>query len=182
MRFFTPELYIQFNSSDDEVADLANDAWENAVQKYQRHLENIRPRMPPQVRKVADLCLHDYEVLGFQQEFQSASPLPEPFWPAPFWSAVAIMFLKREQTLRFLIYVLWDRVREHEAKKDWPFAAERKHWLYDEVDIEADQRGLFLHRVLFSDGMVVEIPFATAITTSLTLPASSEESATRRIA
>ena len=34
MRFFTPELYTQFNSSDDGVADHANEAWENALQEY----------------------------------------------------------------------------------------------------------------------------------------------------
>src|SRR5439155_1551888 len=43
MRFFTPELYVQFNSPDDEVADRANEAWETALQSYQNHLTALRP-------------------------------------------------------------------------------------------------------------------------------------------
>ncbi len=182
MRFFAPELYMQFNSSDDEVADRANEAWEKALQEYQRHLETIRHLMPPQVRKITELCLHDAEVLGFEQEMQSAFPFPEPFWPGPLWSAAAILSLMQDRTVRTLIYMLWDRVREHQAKEDWPFSKARKHWLYDEVDVETDHRGLFLHRILFSDGSVVEIPFVTAMTSSVALPTEEEGGATRRIA
>jgi hypothetical protein len=182
MRFFTPELYLQFNSPDDEVADRANEAWEKALHDYQRHLDTIRHRMPTQVRKLAELCLHDAEVLGLEQELQSAFPFPEPFWPGPFWSAVAILSLKQDQTVWCLIYMLWDRIREYPAKEDWPFSKARKHWLYDEVDVETDHRGLFLHRILLSDGSIVEIPFVTVITSSVALPAGDEDSTARQIA
>src|SRR5258707_257653 len=150
MRFFTPELYTQFNSADDQLADRANEAWEKALQEYQRHLEAMRHLMPTQVRKLAELCLHDAEVLGFEQDLQSFFPFPEPECPAPVWSAVAILSLKQEGTIRSLIYMLWDRVREYAAKEDWQFSKLRKHWLYDEVDVVADYRGMFLHRILFS--------------------------------
>jgi hypothetical protein len=182
MRFFTPELYIQFNSSDDEIANLANEAWEQALQDYSRHLENIRRRLPSQVRKIADLNLHDFDVVGFDQELQSAFPVPEPFWPGPFWSAMAMLSVKQERNLRCLIYMLWDGIREYPARKDWPFATERRHWLYDELDIDDDRRGLFFHRIMFSDGAIAEIPFATAITTNLTLPATDERAAKRQSA
>lgn len=182
MRFFTPELYSQFNSSDDEVADRANEAWEAALQEYQRHLDAIRQRMPSQVRKVAELDLHDAEVLGVEQELQSLFPFPEQFWPGPIWSAVAILSLKQEGTIRSLIYMLWDRVREYPAKDDWQFSKLRKHWLYDEVDVAPDHHGLFLHRILFSDGSVAEIPFVSVIISSVTLSAADEGNLTRRIA
>lgn len=182
MRFFTPELYMRFNSSDDEVADRANEAWDKALQEYQRHLEAIRSRMTSQVRKIAELCLHDAELLGLEEEHQSLAPFPEPFWPGPLWSAVAIVSLKQGESIRSLIYMLWDRVRQYPSREDWPFSKARKHWLYDEVDVAADHRGMYLHRVLFSDGSVVEIPFVSAITSSVTLPAATENGATRRIA
>jgi hypothetical protein len=180
MRFFTPELYIQFNSPDDEAADRANEAWEKALHDYRGHLDTIRHRMPSQVRKVAELCLHDAELLGFEQELQSAFPFPEPFWPTPFWSAAAILSLKQDRTVRCLVYMLWDRIREYPAQEDWPFSKARKYWLYDEVDVETDRRGLFLHRILFSDGSIVEIPFVTVITSSVTLPEGDEGSSARR--
>jgi hypothetical protein len=182
MRFFTPELYVQFNSADDEVADRANEAWEKTLKEYQSHLDAIRDSMPSQVRKVADLCLHDAEVLGFEQEVQSPFPFPESVSPTPHWSAVAILCLKQDRTILSLIYLLWDRIREYSAEKDWRFSKARKHWLYDEVDVAADHRGAFLHRILFSDGSVVEIPFLSAIISSVTLPAAEEDGASRRIA
>lgn len=182
MRFFTPERYIQFNSPDDEVADRANEAWEKALDEYRRHLGTIQEKMPSQVRKVAELCLHDAELLGFEQETQPLFSFPEPFWPGPLWSTMAILSLKQDQTIRSLIYLLWDRVREYPAKEDWPFSKARKHWLYDELDVAPDQRGAFLHRILFSDGSVVELPFVSAIVSSVSLPAGHEDGAARRIA
>ncbi len=182
MRFFTPELYIRFNSSDDVTADRANEAWEKALAEYGRHLDTIRNKMPSQVRKIAELCLHDAEFLGLEQGTQSHYSFPEPFHPGPLWSSVAILSLKQDRTVRSLIYMLWDCVREFPAKKDWPFGPARKRWLYEEMDLAPDQRGAFLHRILFSDGSVVEIPFVSAIVSSVSLPATSDDGATRRIA
>jgi hypothetical protein len=180
MRFFTTELYVLFNSPDDEVADRANEEWERALQAYKRHLDTMRDRMPSQVRKVAELSLHDAEVLGM--EFQSLSPLPEQFGPTPLWSAMAILSLKQDRTIQSLIYTLWDRVREYPAQDGWRFSKTRKHWLYDEVDITPDRHGTFLHRILFSDGAIVEIPFVSAIINTVNLPVAEDASKSRRIA
>src|SRR5437667_11946449 len=78
MRFFTPELYARFNSSDDDVADRANEAWEKALQEYQRHLDAIRDQMPSQVRTVAGLNYHDAELIGLEQDVQSFAPSTQP--------------------------------------------------------------------------------------------------------
>jgi hypothetical protein len=168
MRFFTPELYLRYNSSDDEVADLADSEWENALEQYKHYLDSIRDRMPLNVRQLAELCLHDAEVLGFQKEIQSAFPFAEPFRPG--WSVVSIVSLKQAQSVKTLFYFLWDRIREYPANQDWQFSKLGRHWLYDEVDIAQDNRGMFLHRVLFSDGSVVEIPFVSAIASDVNLP------------
>ena len=182
MRFFTPELYLQFNSSVDATADRANDAWEKSLQEYQRHLDAIRPTMPSQIKKISELCLHDAELLGFEQEMQSFLPFTETLWPGPLCSSVAVVSLEHEGKLHSLIYMLWDRVGEYPAQGDWPFSTLRKHWLYDEVDVSPDHRGMFLHRILFSDGSVVEIPFMSVITSSVNLPAANEGRIAKRIA
>ena len=180
MRFFTPELYLQSNSEDDEVADRADEAWEKALKDYQSHLDSIRDRMPPEVRKVAELCLHDAEVLGFEQKTQLFVPFPKQ--PGPIGCPVAILFLKQDRTIESLIYMLADPVRQYPAKKGWPFSKSRKHWLYDEVDMAADHPGVFLHRILFSDGCVVGIPFLSAIISSVLLPEADDSSLKKRIA
>jgi hypothetical protein len=167
MQFFTPELYQQFNSSNDDEADRADAAWEAAVEAYRRHLDSIRDKMPSQVRSVAELCLHDAELLACTQEVQSLFAQPvESSWPGPVWSAVAILSLRQAEKVWSLIYLLWDRLQEHPPKEDWRFSQSHKHWLYDEVDLAADQRGMFVHRILFSDGSVLEIPFVSVVTHS----------------
>lgn len=170
MRFFTPELYVRFNSSDEEEADRANEAWEKALVDYRKHLDSIQDRVPSQVRKLADLCLHDAELLACEQPVE---PLPsfqvEPFGH-PFWFAMAILSLRQDGQIVSLIYMLWDRIREYPPPENWPFSKLRTHWLYDEVDLTTTQRGgQFLHRILLSDGRVLEVPFVSAIRHSLPL-------------
>jgi hypothetical protein len=183
MRFFTRELYIQFNSPDDAIADQANEKWEKALQDYRSHLDDIRQRMPSQIRKLAELSLHDAEVLGFDKELESLIPFTEPFWHEawPIWSKAAVLFLRQDNTIRSLIYLLWDDIREYPPKEDWPFSKSRQHWLYDEFDL-VDGRRAFIHRILFSDGCIAEIPFASVITSTARLPAMDTREETRQIA
>jgi hypothetical protein len=160
MRFFSPELYVRFNSSDADEADRANEEWETALHEYRRHLEGLHDQLPSQVRRLAELCLHDAELLAFNQVIEPVGAFPvEPLWPASAWSAVGILCLKQDAEALSLIYFLWDRVTEHPPPSDWTFSRERKHWLYDEVDVAPGGRRMFWHRVLFSDGSVIEIPF-----------------------
>jgi len=34
MRFFTPDLYLRFNSDDDDIADGADAEWQTVVKDY----------------------------------------------------------------------------------------------------------------------------------------------------
>jgi hypothetical protein len=183
MRFFSPELYLQFNSSDEDEADRGNEAWEAAIEAYHQHLESLRDQMPSHVRKLVELCLHDWQLLAFHQEIEPLASSPgEPASPSPFWAAVAMVSLQQDARVLSLIYVLWDRMREYPAKGDWPFSKSRKHWLYDEVDVAKGPRGGFLHRVLFSDGSVMEIPFLTVFTYGFPLATSDVDQTSRGIA
>jgi hypothetical protein len=184
MRYFTPELYLQFNSENDEVADRADEAWESAIQEYRRHLHAIRDKMPSHVSKLSELCLHDAEVLGFERDLQPLYPYPEPhpYWAGPILTATAIISLKERNTVRSLVYMLVDEVRIHEAITGWPFSNTRKHWLYDEIDVLPGRRGMFVQRILFSDGSIAEIPFASVVTSAVSLPGSESESVAKRTA
>jgi hypothetical protein len=61
MKFFTQELYRRCRSTDDDV-DAASEEWEQANERYERHLQDIQVRMPPQVRDLTLLLLHDARV------------------------------------------------------------------------------------------------------------------------
>jgi hypothetical protein len=158
MRFFTPVLYLQFNSPDDEIANEADKAWEEALTRYQRHLEVIKDQMPEQARALAELHLHDCEVLGWDEA--TLPDLRDTGRPFPVWSAFSVLSVRRDSEVFSLNYVLWDKIRRYPAPDGWPFSKSRPHWLYDEIDVAADEPGRFMHRILFSDGTTAEIPFA----------------------
>jgi hypothetical protein len=112
MRYFTRQLYQQFNSADDEEADHADQEWEAAIERYRQHREGLRDRMPANVAKLADLNLHDAEILSRAEETQPGAPffgddLP---WPVPvaIWSALAIVSVRMGADVLLLLYGLWD--------------------------------------------------------------------------
>jgi hypothetical protein len=174
---------VRFNASDDEEADRANEAWEAALTEYRRHLDAIRDRTPSQIRKLAELCLHDGELLACEQAVEPQFPFPfEPFAMPPYWSAMGIVGVKQGGEIASLIYLLWDRLREYPAPERWPFSKARTHWHYDEVDLAPDRRGSFLHRVLLSDGRVLEIRFVSVFVQNLSLSPPVEGIRVRRTA
>src|SRR5437867_2658966 len=95
MRFFTPELYLKFNSSNEEEADQADEAWEAAIRAYQLHLDSVRDRMPSPVVRLTELCLHDAEVLACDEKAEPLFPLLEPLRTGPTWAAVAILSVRQ---------------------------------------------------------------------------------------
>jgi hypothetical protein len=181
MKFFTPELFIKYNSSDDDEADRADEKWEAAIRAYREHLAGLRDQMPSQVKKLADLCLHDAEFLACDQPTEPFFPSLS-FEPFAFWSGFAILSIRQGNKIVSLIYLLWDRVRKYEPCEEWPFSERRTHWLYDEVDVSPNERRLFFHRVLLSDGVIMEIPFHSALIHSFSLEAGRESDPSRRVA
>lgn len=167
MRFFPRDLYARLNSSREEEVDEASARWEEAVSAYEIYLETVRADMPSHVRSLADAYLHDAEFLALSENVQPA--LPEWF-PFPYWTANAVLLLKQDGIFRTFVYGLLDRVRTREAPEDWPLSKLQKHWLCDEVLMNPDRRRGFLHRILFSDGEVVEIPFLTFNEVRFSLP------------
>ena len=157
MKFFTPELCVRFNSSNDEIADRANEEWEAALSAYQQHLASIRDQMPSPAEKLAGLCLHDAELL--------ACEAAEAWFPLQLRSAV--VSVRQDNQIVSLFYTLWGHIREQPSPEGWPFSKASIHWLYDEVDVESWGTHRLLHRVLLSDGRVLEIPFLTVMIQSL---------------
>lgn len=171
MRFFTPDLFIRFNSADDEEADRADEEWEAAIAAYRQHLESIRDQMPSHVGKLATLNLHDAELLDAEQPTEAATTpgLSKLFGG---WSGLAEMSVRQGNDIFSLVYAVWDGIRRHQPQGPWPFSAQRKHWLYDEVDVASGRPGAFVHRILWSDGTVLEIPFVLILVHSFPLPES----------
>src|SRR6266403_539801 len=76
MRFFTPELYVRFNSPDENEADRANEEWDAAIDRYTAHLAALHGKMPHHVAKLAEVSLHDAELLARDQSSEPISVVP----------------------------------------------------------------------------------------------------------
>jgi hypothetical protein len=161
MKFFTPELYLRYNSPDDDVADLADETWELAIHDYQVSLDVFRNLMPPRVRELVDgPSLHDAELIAFQADIfetidePSASPM------------AATISLKIGHQIVHLDYLLWDTVAQSPRIESWPFHSSPVHWLYDEVELDGSEsigHQRFCHKILFSNGRTVAVPFVDVI-------------------
>jgi len=146
MKFFTPELYLEINSRDLGLVEKAHEKWENAIDRYRKHLAEIRPRMTPNARKLAQsVCLHDATFLGLGLMF-----LPSSI------GKHAIITLRQGEMQVFLFYLLFKDPLIEEVKS-WPFSSKTVDWLYDEFDIQPD--GGQQHEVLLSDGRVLTLSF-----------------------
>jgi hypothetical protein len=175
MKHFTPQLYQQFNSFDVDEAERADEAWDREEVAYKERLNSILPHLPSQIVKLSQLCLHDGEVLSRTEVAEPIGGIKlfgETFpYPMPFWTAVATIFVRLGDELVALLYSLVDHVRTIPAPDDWRFSKEQEQWLYDEVDIDVDdRRGPFVHRILFSTGISIEIRFANVIIQKVKLP------------
>jgi hypothetical protein len=175
MKYFTPQLYQQFNSFNVDEAEHADEEWDKREVAYKERLNDIKTRMPLQIIKLSQLCLHDAEVLVRTEQFEvidGTSHIIEPFgFPFPLWTAVATIFVQLGDELVSLIYCLADRVKTTPAPEGWRFSNEQEQWLYDEVDVEMNKRELFVHRILFSTGIVLEIRFVSVVIQKFKLPA-----------
>ena len=147
MKYFTPELYLRFNARDRAVVARAHEEWESAIEKYQKHLAQIRPRLRPNLRRLAKtLCLHDASYLG----------LGRPKIPRLHHS-LAVLAAQKNSTVYLLVYMLAQEPHVHEPKGNWPFSKKDVHWLYDEFDVE--RNGNLRHEVLLSDGRRITFQF-----------------------
>jgi len=165
MRFFTPDLFLRFNSEDDEVADAAHEEWELLTAEYHHNLKKVLRNASESIRKLSDLCFHDAEVydLSFDPSGRGGShpayiagPRIPPFVSRP---TPATMRLTLGNQSVCLIYFLWDGLIHNSPVPNWPERQRSLLWLYDEIDEIWSNFGMYVHRILFSNGFIVEIPF-----------------------
>jgi hypothetical protein len=181
MLFFTPELYLRYNSQDDKIALAADAEWEAEIVRYHQHLDIVRQKMPVQVDELSSLCLHDGDILKRQEQLGPLSSGCFEGWPGPpqllpLWYRFATLFVRLEDELVTLFYFLCDHMTEQPAAQDWPFSKKREHWLYDEVHWQGDDSGRFTHLILLSSGVVLTIPFVTVLISRVPLSPGSAES------
>lgn len=147
MRFFTPELYVRFNSAVTSVANRADADWERALTAYRKHLNSIRPKLTASIASLtSNTCLHDAEYLGFSKMTMPAMT-----------GDVAMIAVRKDGAVNFLVYVLDGEPLVTRPLEDDLFDVSQPQWLYDELDVAGN--GVFQHDILLSDGRVLSIRF-----------------------
>jgi hypothetical protein len=153
MKFFTLQLYQQFNSFDDVEAERANEAWEQAIIAYKQQLDSVRDCMSSQLIILSELCLHDAEVLK-REEFTDINET----------MSVAVITLRLNEEIISLFYCLWDHIRVNDAPDNWHGSKFKEYWLYDEVQVYDKCRFTnFMHSIMLSTGVVLDIPFTSVV-------------------
>src|SRR5262249_48548307 len=72
MKYFTPELIAMGHSEDDRVLNEQERLWEEAGDRYVAHLETVRPRFPPGLRKIDEsYYLHDAMICSMARRDQT---------------------------------------------------------------------------------------------------------------
>ena len=147
MQYFTPELVLNLNSSDGDVVDEAMARWEKAVDSYQKHLRKLRNEMPEELQPITHLSLHDWKLVKL--------------WHGPGRRGGSVMLvLQNGEDMFVLSYRLSDKLRRSNAPEGWSSEAGHVEWLYDEVDFDTENQKSYIHRVLFSDGTILALPFS----------------------
>ena len=148
LRYFTPDLYLRFNATDARMAEEADADWARATAAYAQHLKDLK--LPKDVESLSKLSPHDAAVTAISEatNFEGAPGL--------------LIELHHEGKGKALIYSLKGETRTEPAPPKWPFNKVPKLWMYDEVDAGVES-GVFFHRILFSDGAILEIPFIKII-------------------
>ncbi len=165
MKFFTPELYLRYNSADDAEADRADEEWEEALRRYRASLSGHSGAMSHRVKDLAERAsLHDAELLSIQEDVAAPSLKSRPNRPF----SVATISLADGENITNLVYILNAPIEQSPSDPNWPFSKLRTHWLYDEIDVEErpPRPPLYIHRILWSDGRVISIPFLDVIVQS----------------
>jgi hypothetical protein len=166
MKFFTRDLYMQFNSSEMAEADAADELWEETIGAYRRYLRAVQKELPEPARRLSKLSFHDAELMNSKNPFLMT--LPE---------AGLIGVAKKVEEAQWRVYLiwysLWGKVHESTAVAKWPFSKENVHWLYDEFDIARRGSRRFIHRILLSDGRILVVPFSDLGVQRMTMNAES---------
>jgi hypothetical protein len=178
MRFFTPERFIKFGSTDDEEADRADDEWEMAIDAYERHLAPLKKKLPESAVPLFESSFHDWEFLMFDTNNPGAIrvlPLKKKFHSAS-------LYLQSGDKVADLFYVLCGGVREQLGRRHKEFGTGTKIWLYDEIDRYEKIPDSFVHRILWSDGKETEIPFYSVVIHTLSIHQNGARPKNRRAA
>lgn len=151
MKFFTPQLYLEFQSPIFTIATMADAKWEVATCRYRAHLNNLP--LTPAVAILNDLCFHNAQFVSLRNK-----------------KSLVIIVVSMPNGIFELVY--YDaNYRISPPVAAWHKTFPTKHsrvpinevfWLYEELHHKNNK---FRYEILTNDGRVIKITFATITVT-----------------
>jgi hypothetical protein len=157
MKYFTPELYVQFNEAPDNDAEAVHDEWQRVGRKYSRRYRKIEPHLPKELRRFHDeQCLHDADVVGPALLTTRTTPrgAQKVTIVAEQINTLVPEFLN---TIAILEYTVTEPPLLEKPVEAKVFSSRQVEWMYDEIDLV--EPGVFSHSIFLSTGVVVTIRF-----------------------
>lgn len=156
MKYFTAEIVNNdVRGANKEVSDRE---WEDAQDEYDRHYARLADSLPASVRRFNEVAvLHNESVVSLPHATDVEGRVVGYQRDSEYTVVTAH---RADQLLHILTYVLEKppTVRLHEGVGFDP-PESGGVWLYDEFDV--DDAGLYVHRVLFSNGVELTLTFKT---------------------
>ena len=161
VNYFTPERLVRLQDHSDERQFLAAlDDWEQALEGYRHHLNDIQPKLcrilrqsPAFLRRflkvLTTTSLHDASVLDMYSVGRSRFRIT--LHPESQPGRLLILTYSLTQPPRIKPHVLPEQLR-----------SEPTTWLYDELTLEdwtGQEKPIYWHSILLSDGSEVELRF-----------------------
>lgn len=197
MKFFTPELFAELNSSERAVVDRAARRWERNSEEYKRHIEGLLVPLPSLREYLLAANLHDAAVVSIREDTAARAtwtPLP---WMTERQQQdphvrLCVLTLRTDDELAIVTYLLRRPVATVRHQGD-VFYEEQRRWLYDEILIDPEwidqMRHVawsgasrapapeLVHCVLLSDGSELSFSFSDIWIHTIPLEAVCESSA-----
>ncbi len=146
MRFFTRELFERLHSANEAIVNAAENEWERANERYERHLQDMEPHLPPHVQEFNSLLLHDAQVQTIARQDDRL-----------------ILILRKDIPPRNLVILAFQLAGEPELE---PFAKNPVDWSkttdfqFDEFDVIRDgEITLYTESIVFGNGWVLHLHF-----------------------
>jgi hypothetical protein len=159
MKFYTAEMVNRWNGdvlgTNKEVYDRE---WDETQDQYERHYARLADSFPASVRRFNEIAvLHNESIVALPRTSDAEGRVVGYQRDADY---TVVTVSRVDQMVHVLTYLLEKppTVRIHDSGGFDP-PENAAVWLYDEFDV--DDAGLFIHRILFSNGVELTVTFKT---------------------
>ncbi len=148
MRYFTPELVVMGQSTDELVLAAQERLWEEAGNRYIAYLDSIRPQFPPGLRRLdTSYFLHDAIIRGMGRREQ-----------------VFVIILQLDTPPQSILTLTYDLVDDPVIVKDvlppeLCGTGPSVEWQYNEIEMVPGEAPTWRESLLLSNGWELKVHF-----------------------